>query len=266
MILETVKLTKNSDAALTSYVHDGADVISHAPRTAILVIPGGGYQFVSERENEPIALKFFSEGFNVYALKYSVGKGARDYAPLIEAAYAVKYIRDNAAAHNTDPEKVFSCGFSAGGHLAAWIGVRPDDPHIPAEARTDKHICGMVLSYPVISGGQFAHIGSFLNLVGKKDATMTEREAFSLEKFIDKNTCPAFIWHTANDKTVPVQNSLLLAEALAKESVPFELHVFPDGPHGLALATEETSNGSGNMINPHAAIWFELAVRWIKRF
>ena len=95
---------------------------------------------------------------------------------------------------------------------------------------------------------------------------MAERDEFSLEKLVGEKTCPAFIWHTFEDRTVPVQNSLLLAQAMKEAGVSFELHIFPTGGHGLSLANEETATKGGGSINPHAEIWIELAIRWIKHF
>ncbi len=266
MIHETIKLLDGSDATLTSYVHVDSESTVHAPRAAILICPGGGYKNLSGREGEPIALKFLAAGFNCFVLKYSVFENAKDYAPLIEASYAVKYIRENAARFNCDPDKVFSCGFSAGGHLAGWIGSCWNDPHIPAHLRGINRPNGMILCYPVITGGEFAHVGSFKHLTGKDEPTMEEREAFSLNRLVSENTCPAFIWHTFTDGTVPVENSLLMAEAMRANGIPFELHIFPEGPHGLSLANAETATVNPKSINPHTEVWADLAISWVKTF
>jgi acetyl esterase/lipase len=165
---------------------------------------------------------------------------------------------------------VFVCGFSAGGHLAASAGILWNSPvldEIAAGAPRDiVRPTGMILSYPVISSGEWGHKGSFLRLCGKEEPTEEELNAFSLEKHVTADTSPAFIWHTTADKTVPVQNSLMLAGALATESIPFELHVFPNGRHGLALCNELTSSGNPTLIDPHAAPWMDLAIRWASDF
>ena len=266
MIYETFKLKDNSGATLTTYVHTDSESTVHAPRAAILICPGGGYKNLSGREGEPIALEFMRAGFCCFVLKYSVGASARDYAPLIDASYAIKYIRDNAERFNIDPDKIFSLGFSAGGHLAGWIGTSWDDGHIPQEIRGINRPNGMILCYPVITGGEYAHEGSIKNLAGKEELTEKDRNEFSLEKLVTEKACPAFIWHTAADKTVPVQNAILMADALAKAKIPFELHIFPEGPHGLSLATEETATNEPRYVNTHAAAWAELAAKWIKLF
>ncbi len=266
MIYETFKLREDSNATLTTYVHTDSESTVHAPRAAILICPGGGYKNLSGREGEPIAWEFMRAGFCCFVLKYSVADKARDYAPLIDASYAIKYIRENAERFNIAPDKIFSLGFSAGGHLAGWIGTSWDDEHIPEKVRGINRPNGMILCYPVITGGEYAHEGSIKNLAGKTELGERERDEFSLEKLVSDKTCPAFIWHTAADRTVPVQNSLLMAEALAKKNIPFELHIFPEGPHGLSLATAETATSEPTRVNYHAAVWAELAVKWVKLF
>ena len=124
----------------------------------------------------------------------------------------------------------------------------------------------MILSYPVISAGKMAHRESFYELCGKTNPTEAELNAFSLEKHVSADTVPAFIWHTFTDQTVPVQNSLLLAEAMTEADVPFELHVFPQGRHGLSLCNELTAVGKPQNIEPHTAQWLGLALRWAKDF
>lgn len=266
MLNETVKICEYSDATLTSYVHVDSESTVRGPRSTVIICPGGGYSSLSGRESEPIALAFMAAGFNCFILRYSVKDRARDYLPLIEAAYALKYVRENASRFNSYPDKIFTCGFSAGGHLAGWIGCSWNDPHIPAEVRGVCKPDGMILSYPVVTGGKYSHARSFVHLTGKDEPTQAELDEFSLQKLVSPDTCPAFLWHTANDNVVPAQNSLFMAEALSAANVPFELHIFPDGPHGLSLATEETATANPKTINPHAAVWFELAVRWLRRF
>ena len=245
-------------------------------QTAIIVIcPGGGYHWLSEREAEPIAAAFLGRGFATFILRYTVHtkeqEGAADYKPLKQVALAIRHIRENAAQYNVDPDYIFTCGFSAGGHLAASAGVLWEHPALDdLLADAPKGIArptGMILSYPVISAGEYAHRGSFLNLCGSKEATQEQMDAFSLEKYVSATTPPAFIWHTFADNLVPVENSLLLARAMADAKVPFELHIFPAGIHGLALANEQTASGSPEAnVHPNCAVWVDLATTWINNF
>lgn len=273
MIYQTYKIREGySDATLTDYVCDNADELKMPPRPAVVVCPGGGYHNLSSREGEPIVRKFFDAGMNVYLLKYSLPPAKMLYNPLIEAALAIKYIRDNAALHNTNPEKVFICGFSAGGHLAASSGILWNIPEVrDAIGVTDgsapegiNRPNGMILSYPVISAGEFAHKGSFRNLCENQEPSKEELDRFSLELHVDTTTPPAFIWHTVNDQVVPVQNSLLLINALTENGIPFEAHIFPYGPHGLALANYETFSQQGKFLNSHVEVWADLAVKWTR--
>ena len=254
-------------AELIPYLHEPSDELKAAPRRAMIVCPGGGYVFLSRREDEPVALAWMAEGFQVFVLHYGICDRAKNYAPLVQACTAVRYVREHAKEWNIDPEHVFITGFSAGGHLAASAGtlwdheaVREAFGDVPTRmGRPD----GTVPCYPVITSGEYAHRGSMTTLA-PEGASIEEQAAFSLERFVDEQTSPAFLWHTADDDGVPVQNSLLYASALAAHGVPFELHVFPHGAHGLSLCDERTWSTNPKFINPTAAAWFSLAVRWAK--
>ncbi len=274
MIIKTISLSpKHPDATLTVYIHDeGHSVkILPSPRPAMIVCPGGGYHALSEREAEPIALRYIHAGMNAFVLRYTVKDGAKNYAPLIQAALAIRHIREHAEEYNIDPDRVFIVGFSAGGHLAASSGILWNCPAVRDALGVSDGSCpeginrpnGMILSYPVISGLNFSHRKSFCYLCGKEDPSEEERKAFSLEYHVDETTPPVFIWHTFNDTLVPVQNSLLLMNALCEHKIPFEGHIFPDGPHGMALSTEETRSGNDEWVDAHVAHWTELSVEWI---
>lgn len=273
MIHEKVILTdKHPEAALISYVYDNDPELKAARRPAMIVCPGGGYHFLSAREAEPIASKFFATGMNTYILRYSISENATDYTPLIEAALAIKYVREHADEHNTDPDKVFICGFSAGGHLAASSGILWNIKEVrDAIGVTDGSApeginkpTGMVLSYPVITAGEYAHKGSIHNLCGTKEPAKEEADRFSLELHVDTETSPTFVWHTVTDKTVPIQNTLLLVNALVENGVMCEAHIYPQGVHGLSLANKETWAEKPQMIEPHVETWIDLAIKWIK--
>lgn len=272
MLYETVQIwDKHPEATLTSYVLTSDDELRYPPLPTVLVCPGGGYSYLSSREAEPIAIQFLKEGYNVFVLMYSVGAGAADYTPAIEVALAIKYIRDNAEKYNVDPDRLFTCGFSAGGHLAASSGVFWKHPAVRAELGDCPvdiaRPTATILSYPVITGGEFAHKNSICRLAGRADKSeLTEEDIykFSLENHVDTDTPPAFLWHTFEDQVVPVQNSLMYASALREKNVPFELHIFPKGPHGLALSNDLT--GANVKPVPHCACWVELAVKWLRDF
>lgn len=243
---------------MQTYILDGGK-----KRGAVLICPGGGYRGVSEREAEPIAMQFNAAGFNAFVLYYSVAP-RKHPQPLLDVSRAMCIIRQNVDEWHVNIEKIAVCGFSAGGHLAASLGVHWNKPYIQNHIGIDNgrnQPNALILCYPVISSGQFCHCGSFENLLGEgaKEELLLE---MSLEHQINEKTPPAFIWHTFNDESVPVENSLLFAQGLRNKSIPFELHIYPDGRHGLSLATVETGEAN-NYIFSHAATWVKLCIEWL---
>jgi len=238
---------------------------STVKRPAVLVLPGGGYAFTSPREAEPIALQFNEAGYHAFVLDYSVAP-AKHPQPLLDASRAMCIIRENAEEWGIYPDKIAVCGFSAGGHLAASLGVHWDKKYLGnvegieiGKNRPDA----LILCYPVITSGRYAHRGSFKNLLGENPDSDLLYE-MSLEHHVSEKTPPAFIWHTFADAGVPVENSLLFAQALREKNIPFELHIYPEGVHGLSLATEETANGRSDLVSPHVAGWIKLCKEWLR--
>ena len=237
---------------LESYPLDMPDA-----RGAVLVCPGGGYTHRAPHEAEPIARRFNEGGFHAFVVQYRVSPH-RHPAPLLDVSRALRIIRAHADEWRVNPDRIAVCGFSAGGHLTASLGVHyemdvlntGDDDLDAVSARPDA----LILGYPVItSGDEFGHRGCFDNLLGP-DAAPEMLHTMSLEHQVTPETPPAFLWHTAEDGGVPVENSLLFAMALHKHGVPFEVHVYPHGRHGLGLAPED----------PHVATWAGLCCEWLR--
>lgn len=235
----------DENVKLVSYCAGNArELPFNEKRKAILIIPGGAYAYCSEREAEPMALAFMARGYNAFVLYYSVGKNAKYPRPLIDASRAVKLIKDNAEKFHIDPDYIFAIGFSAGGHLAGMLSTMWHRKCVYDEIDMPfgyNKIRGAVLCYAVISGGKYAHRGSIDNLLGMEHSENADPAAIddiSIEKNVDENTVPMFLWHTVPDTTVPVQNSLLLAKELADNKIPFEMRIYPDGWHGLSLCNE----------------------------
>lgn len=202
-------------------------------RPAVLILPGGGYEHLSERESEPVALRFAARGWIAFVLEYSVAP-ARFPVPLREAAMAMGYIREHAGELEIDPHMVAVVGFSAGGHLAGLLGTMWDDPRITGlvggiSLRPDA----LGLCYPVAVAWGATHQGSFTNLTGG-DGQLAE--TLSLEKLVREDMPPVFLWATRNDGSVPCRNSLILAQSLDEAGVDFSLHIYRRGKHGLATA------------------------------
>ncbi len=251
---------------MSVYLPDNSpEIDSNRKHPTIVICPGGGYAGTSDREAEPIALRFVSAGCNAVVVRYSCVP-ARFPAALLELSYAVAKVRENAQEWNVDTDRIAVCGFSAGGHLAASFATLWNRDFVKeyfGYQGNETKPNGMILGYPVITTGENAHWGSIENLLGEKTADSALLELVSPEKQITEDTPPAFIWHTFSDDCVPVENSLVMAQAMAAKKIPTELHIFPNGPHGLALSNEETA-GNSVMIVPECQVWTDMAVRWLK--
>ena len=231
-------------------------------RPCLLICPGGGYRHISEREAEPVGLNFLQQGFNIFILTYSVAPNCFP-TQLLEVAAAVELIYQNAVAWNCDTNRIAIMGFSAGGHLAAHYSNRYDCPEVRAVFPHSHPVQACLLGYPVITAEtDFWHSGSFENLSGHSPVTEEDREKFSLERCVSEKTPPTFLWHTAADGLVPVENSLIYARALSQYRVPFELHVYPFGAHGRATADGQTCDALTPQV-AHAHAWIEAAQEWL---
>ena len=231
--MQQIKLELEGGGTLTVCLRASLDAMPTVKqRPLVLVVPGGGYSHVSPREGDPVALQFAAAGYHTAVLTYSVGEGARDYRPLRQLSEAV-------------------CGCSAGGHLAL-SGAVLDIPGETAQQRPDA----VILGYPVITAGAYAHRGSFVQLAGSEDAAA--QQVFTLEDKVTSDTPPVFVWHTMEDKTVPVENTLLLLAALRRAGVPCEAHLFEKGAHGTSISTAEV-----DAADPHRAHWVALCLEWL---
>ena len=250
------------DVYLETFV---ADSVVGYTRKAILVIPGGGYGAVcADREGEPIALAFIPYGYNAFVLHYSVARRRAFPAQIIEAAQAIKHIKDNADAYNIDPDELFTVGFSAGGHLTACTGTLWKHPAIyealdmPYGYNKPK---GTMLIYPVLDD----HFFSFCNLLGTSEPTEEQLDQVRLSKHVDADTAPVFMMHTASDEQVDVRNVLRYAMALTDAGHKFEMHVYPNAPHGIALGNAITDLGNPAWNSESIAEWVRLAAKWAEQ-
>lgn len=210
-------------------------------RPTILICPGGGYAHCSEREAEPIALKFLNWGFNAIVLRYSCAPH-RYPIQLREVAAAFEEIYDNAEEWHCDTNKVGVIGFSAGGHLTAHYSNVYNSDAVREVFPDSKKPNFAILSYPVISADEtFAHKGSLINLLGTYPLG-DDVAKYSCEKLVTQDTPPTFIWHTTTDQAVPVKNSLVYATALAENNIPFSVHIYPYGVHGLSTVDHLTND------------------------
>ena len=230
--------------SLTAFPVEGA-------RGAVVVIPGGGYSHKAAHEGEPVARMINEEGVSAFVLDYRVEPCPHE-APLGDAKRAIRAVR------SLGYEKVAVLGFSAGGNLACcaatlWDAGDPDDPDLLE--RLSSRPDGLISCYSVVSLTEHTHVGSLCSLLGEHKGDVQLARRYSAERHVTPDSPPAFIWHTADDGAVPVENSLSLAAAYARCGVPFELHVFPHGRHGLGLAQQE---------EPVVAQWTTLCRRWLR--
>lgn len=204
---------------------------------AILVLPGGGYAMTSSREAEPIAMEFYARGYSAFVLDYTCAP-AKFPTALREAVLAMDYIRKHAAEWDINPQMVAAIGFSAGGHLCGTLGMMYDCPEVSDlvtgdQARPDA----LGLCYPVAVSWGKTHDNSFIRLVGDDQAL---RDRLSLDHLVRPDMPPVYLWHTRTDATVPVRNSLVLSVALDEAEVPFAMHIYGTGRHGLSLPDART--------------------------
>lgn len=221
---------------------------------AIIVCPGGGYTHKAAHEGGVVAEWLNSIGISAFVLDYRVAP-YRHPCPMEDARRAIQYVKAKADEFNINANQVGILGFSAGGHLAAAAAIHYLKENQAASdhvARVSSRPDCLILCYPVISLQRFYHKGSRNNLLGM-DAASELVKFLSLENQVQPDMPPTFIWHTADDQSVPVENSLMFASALSKNNIDFEMHVFSHGRHGLGLANEQ----------PDVGVWKELCSKWL---
>lgn len=257
--LRNESLPNGQTPSITAYILEKGN----RPRPAVIVFPGGAYSWCSPREGERIAIGYNSAGFNAFLVNYAFAPN-RHPEPIKDAASAVKFVREHADQYDIHPNQIIVIGFSAGGHLAASISTLWNDSELFSqdEITSQAHKPNAaILAYPVITSGEFAHKGSFKNLLGE-DANPELLNKMSLENRVGSHTPPTFLWHTFTDQSVPVENSLLYAMALSKHSVPCELHIYPQGHHGLSRISDETLWAVNCYRRKYD--WLAESVEWLK--
>lgn len=231
----TLDLAPDGNGTLTAYLQDSSPELSNMnARPALLIFPGGAYQRCSDREAEPVALSFSAQGFQTFVLRYSVKEQAKFPQPLLDAEGAIRAVRKNADEWGIDPEKIAVCGFSAGAHLAACLGTM-------SEERPNA----LVLGY------------------GALDTSLRSPERPSPVEHVSESTPPSFLFHTWEDPVCPVGNSLSFAQALGQHGIPFELHIFQYGQHGMATGKPLSSNGVLENTNADFSDWVRLCTNWL---
>lgn len=264
-LYQSLKITpsEGASATLCCYVQRTSPHISpRRLRPGILILPGGGYNHVSEREGEPVALRFLAKGYCAFVLTYSVAP-LQFPVQLREAAMAMRWIRENAEELGVAPDGIAATGFSAGGHLCGMLGTMFESPELadigtPEQLRPDA----LGLCYPVAVSWGRTHEGSFDCLCGEEEGL---RKRLSLDRLVRPDMPPVFLWHTRSDETVPVRNSLILAERIDEAGVAFSMHIYRKGKHGLSTADEQAYPSDGvPEISWDVPGWLDAEVRFFE--
>lgn len=270
MKIETYKITvpysqndteTEYEATLTTYTLEIFNEIGRKKSPAVIICPGGGYYKVADKEGEPVAVRFAAHGIQAFVLNYSVPFVPFPVA-LLELAKATAYVRENADKWDIDPDNISVCGFSAGGHLAASLGVHWNSELVKNSLgfSNEHKPNSLILCYPVITSGKYAHEGSMQNISSPENIF---EDMFSLEDHVSTDTPRTFIWHCADDDVVPVENTLLFTLSLSRHKISFESHIYPFGGHGISLC-DETTSYTINEHNEKCSEWFAKATDWIK--
>lgn len=223
-------------------------------RPAIVVCPGGGYLYCSPREGEPVALRYAAAGYHAFILRYSTGWDAAGFSPLEEVSWVIGLLREKAEEWNIDPDKIATCGFSAGGHLALSAGLL-------AENKPNA----MILGYPAASAPNLPGADFMLKLLtGKQEPADEDAKRFDLVAQVTKDAPPAFIAATAED-LLTNYGAMPVAQKYMELGLGYELHIFQFGPHGYSLADVTTADGSGQVIDDAFAQWHGLSVKWLQK-
>ncbi|MCM8710306.1 alpha/beta hydrolase [Clostridium sp. SYSU_GA19001] len=299
MISEVIKFYEDrEDVTLTTYViSDSPELLNGKKRPAIIICPGGAYLGCSDREGEAVALRFASMGYHAFVLRYStyfegkmgfpelgaelkVNEKCVHPTPMREIGKAILILRENADKWLIDVDKIAICGFSAGAHNCAMYSVYWDKPIISGYFNERPELfrpAAAILSYTLsdyvfmrdfpkgpMEKGLFA--AANVALVGCEEPDEEKLIEISPALQVSENTPPMFLWATAEDTLVPVQHTLRMAHALADKKIPFEVHVFEEGAHGLSLSTQATAKAKTQVL-PDASKWVSMAEAWLeKRF
>lgn len=238
MKTEFITLNEEQKVTLTAYLQEAGGEFGYiSKRPAILILPGGGYQYCSDREADPVAMPYLKAGYQVFILRYSVKEHSQWPKPLEDYEQAMALIRKNAEVWKLYPDKVAVLGFSAGGHLAGCAATMAKEKPNAA-----------LLGYAVTKA---------------EDVQMCEPQAPDVNKAVDASTCPCFVFATCNDQVVPIENSLKFLQALAEHSVTFESHIYAYGPHGFSTGDSSVQFLESEMCS-RVPQWVEDSIGWLK--
>lgn len=284
MYIKEINLYEGAlNVTLTIYIQDSSINQTYPIiRPAILICPGGAYISITEKEAEPIAIRFVSAGFNAFVIRYSIGTGMANFpTPFIDVAKAIHLIRENARKWFVDSDKITLCGFSTGGHLAAIVASSWQDSYISEALKVDKNLIkpnSLILGYPLLDMNRFEERHSkvssnvmpiiemmFTSIFGTANPSKEQLNEWNAIKKVSKHMPPTFLWTTSEDALINVEESLDFIKVLARQGISYEYHVFEKGAHGLALGDKQVGY-TDDEIKDHvnAISWLDLALKWLE--
>ena len=264
MIFKRIDIDPENNVYLNCYLHENPPIAfeEKMDRPAVVVCPGGGYSHLSEREADPVAFEYLAKGYNAFVLYYSLNEAAVFPKPIVDLSQALKIIRENADEWHITKDKIAVCGFSAGGHLCASLGVHWNLPEVQEKSgcmNGENQPNALILCYPVITTrGWLAH--KYQKFIGDRDPDEI-KNLLDCSLHVGAHTPPTFLTHNFSDGGVPVQESLTFATVLEQNNIPFEMHIVPNGYHGMGLGNRETAR----YVDPSFAKWMELSILWLDR-
>lgn len=267
MQIDEPHLTANQqEFKLKAYwLESSGDFMTPVDYPVVIICPGGGFQYHSARESDPIALQFLAEGFHAIVLPYQLVTPKQTVYPtaLHQLARTIEWVSEQAGKRPIDLERIILTGFSAGGHVVATYNSVATTPTLKVQYQLNQYRgehAAIILHYPVIDLD-----AGFPQTVAAKNAITPDTTLWHAQQTLTKSAKPAFVWQTATDATVPAINSLLYVTALYQLKIPTEYHLFSEGVHGLALANHVTQRpGKTHDLNAPVAQWFPLVVTWLK--
>jgi acetyl esterase/lipase len=284
MLHKTINFTNDGRVKMRTYIHDVSDNdmskdeswnpekrpfngFQISGRPAIVILPGGGFSILSDRESEPVALTFLKEGFNTFTLNYSIKEDSIYPNPLEDISRAVWEVRKNASEWDTNPDSIVVMGFSAGACVAGLLATQWNKPgladklEIPEKGNKPNAVVlgygpGKIMKKHDIVTRNISSVGAIMN---------NPPPEMEISKYVDTHSPPAFIWHTRYDPLVPSTNALALAEAYEAKNLPYELHIYQKGTHGLSVNNDLSDYKAGGNIRPvNVGSWVGLCSQWIK--
>ncbi len=281
MIIKTLDIFPSSEQAhITAYLQPVYPLCPKRP--CVIICPGGAYQHISEKEAEPAALGFYSQGYNAFVLSYSTGIGIGNLpVPIVQLAKTVAYIRQNAEMWSVDPDKIVVCGFSAGGHTAALFGALWHEKWLEKSINIKSEMFkpnALLLCYPLLDIKSFCDMqlennpsmqglieSVYLNLFSQINPSQEELDKWDAKKLINQDMPPVFLWTTLNDDIVDISQSLEFISVLSKHQISFEYHMFEKGLHGLSGADALSGYSKAEIEElGNAPKWRDLAIKWLE--